>query len=249
MNQSLSIEKSKLLRRLHSAKHRRRERLFLAEGDRLLTELAGSDASVRFVVAERSKSTWAEGRFPGVPIYAIDDGDDSLFATQNSQGVVAVVEMPEPPDLEELLSGDRPLLYLDRIADPGNAGTILRSVQWFGLGGLLLGEGCVDIYNPKAVRATMGAVFSTPIVEGVCLDRLPEHDRRLYALDASAAQVLGDDSLDGHGIFIVGSEATGVDEALLAVATPVSIRGGGHGESLNAAVAASILCYELRRGA
>jgi TrmH family RNA methyltransferase len=155
--------------------------------------------------------------------------------------------MSAQPTIEELATVTKPLLLLDSLADPGNVGTIIRTAEWFGLGGVLLGPGSVDLYNPKTVRATMGAIFRLPVLEEVHPQMVLQLGLPLIALDASAGEFLGEVPLPRNGIYSVGSEAHGVSPELLRESRPIAIRGGGRVESLNAAIATAILCYELSR--
>jgi RNA methyltransferase, TrmH family len=243
----LSQARATLIRSLHRKKGRIAEGAFLAEGERLLSELPANGGSVRWFFAEPDNITWIEARFPDAAIYEIERSERSLFATEHAQGVGAVVEISATPTIEELAARMPPLLLLDSLADPGNVGTIIRTAEWFGMGGVLLGPGTVDLYNPKTVRATMGAVFRLPVLEEVDPQMVLQLGLPLIALDASADEYLGETTLPRRGIYIIGSEAHGVSPELLGESRPVAIRGGGQVESLNAAIAAAILCYELSR--
>jgi TrmH family RNA methyltransferase len=149
--------------------------------------------------------------------------------------------------LEVLVEAGGPILFLDRIADPGNAGTIIRTAEWFGLAGVALSTGSVDLYNPKLVRATMGAIFRLPIVESVDPADLRLPGLPIVALDADADEYLGTVELPRHAVYVVGSEAHGLDVRIRSTSRMLAIGGRGDGESLNAAVAAAVLCYELSR--
>ena len=244
----LSISARKLVRSLARRKDREQERAFLAEGDRLLRELANGDrANIRFLFGRSDRLEWLGELFPETPIYALDEEKGDLFATENPQGVGAVVSMPEKVDLPGLLSGQGPFLYLEGISDPGNAGTIVRSAEWFGGSAVLFGEGSVDPYNPKTVRSTMGAIFRLPVVADVAVDELIAAELPLFALDAGGDFVLGESELPRRAIYAIGNEAHGVSPDLLGRSRALSIAGSGAGESLNAAIAASVLLYELSR--
>jgi TrmH family RNA methyltransferase len=243
----LSNARASLIRSLHRNKGRAAEGAFLAEGERLLSELPREDGPPRWFFAVEERIEWIEERFPDAEIHVVGRNESKLFATDNAQGVGAVVEMLPPPSLRTLAASDRPLLLLDALADPGNVGTIIRTAEWFGIGGVLLGAGSVDLYNPKTVRATMGAIFRMPVVENLEPADALGLERPLYALDASASDVLGTITLPHNGVYVIGGEAHGIKGELLAVSSAVAIRGAGRIESLNAAIAASILCYELTR--
>lgn len=246
--QPLSSARARLLRLLRLKKHRRRESAFLVEGERLLDELARSPERIRFLFGTTDRIGWLEERFPGHEICLISGDGSGLFATDHAQGIGGVLDLPAPILFDSLIDRSRPLLFLDAASDPGNVGTVIRSAEWFGLGGVLLGEGSVDLHNPKTVRATMGAIFRFPVAEGVMSADLIGSGRPLLALDAAGAEVLGRCDLPPDGIYVIGNEAHGVSDDLLQASRPLSIAGGGlGGESLNAAVAASVLCYELWR--
>jgi TrmH family RNA methyltransferase len=246
MIQPLSIARTTLVRSLHRKKGRLKEGAYLAEGERLLREIPADYRGVRFLFGLSENVEWLADQFPGLPVF-VAGRDGGLFATEHSQGVAAVVDIPLPPSLAELAGSGRPLLMLDRVADPGNVGTIIRSADWFGLGGVLLGAESVDLYNPKTVRATMGAIFRLPAIEGVSVDDLVALGRPLIGLDAGSELYLESTELPSNGIYVIGGEAHGPSPELREASRQVSIRGSGQGESLNAAIAGSILCYELAR--
>ncbi|HVZ41750.1 MAG TPA: RNA methyltransferase [Candidatus Kapabacteria bacterium] len=237
-----------MIRSLHRRKGREAERAYLAEGERLLDELAADSGALRFLFCHADRLEWLLSRFPGAECCVMESADSGLFGTENAQGVGAVVTMPEPVSARAIADAGGPLLYLDRIADPGNLGTIIRTAEWFGLRGLLLGAGCADPFNPKVVRSTMGAIFRLPIADRVPLETVLELGRPLVALDAGGGDTLGSAPLPRNALYVVGSEAHGVDAALAERGRRLAIAGGERGESLNAAVAAAILLYELRRG-
>jgi len=237
--------RASLIRSLHRRKGRREEGAYLAEGERLLDELSADPSGVRFLFGAAERMEWIRERFPGHMVFVIDARGAALFATENAQGVGAVVAIPEPVPLERIIAGDDPVLYLDRLADPGNAGTILRTAEWFGAGGVLFGEGSVDPYNPKVVRASMGAIFRHPFAAGVTPENLAAAGRPVVALDGAGNEVLGRMPLPRRGVYVIGNEAHGVSPAIAREARLVAIAGSGAGESLNASIAAAILMYEL----
>lgn len=180
-------------------------------------------------------------------VYLIDPGEKGLFTTEHPQGVGAVLRMPEMIEPDRLNDYTTPVLLLDGISDPGNAGTILRGADWFGIDVLLFGEGSVDPWNPKTVRASMGGIFRVKIAEGIGVDDLRELGRPIYLLDIDGELTLGTAPLDPKGIYVIGNEAHGLSAEWKSVGRTLSIPGRGGGESLNAAMAATILCWELLR--
>lgn len=241
----LSQARAALVRSLHRRKGRVEEGAYLAEGERLLEELAADPSGVRFLFGMAERLEWLQKRFSNIPVFSIGAREASLFATENAQGVGAVVSVPEPVALEEIIAGDSPVLYLDHLADPGNLGTILRTAEWFGIRGVLLGEGTVDPYNPKTVRSSMGAVFRLPFAGEISIGSLVATGLPLLALDGAGEDVLGRASLPEHAIYIIGNEAHGLSPEIRQNARLIAIQGSGRGESLNAAIAAAILMYEL----
>lgn len=246
MIEPLSKPKAALVRALHRRKGRREHAAYLAEGERTLDELARAGVEPRFVFGRESQLERLRSLFPATTVYLVDARMDAVFATDTSQGLAAIVDIPAPPSLRSigLLAG--PIIGLDGVSDPGNVGTIIRSAAWFGMSAVALLEDCADAYNPKAVRASMGAIARMPVIE-TSLNELLEIGRDVYGLDGEATATLRDDALPQSGVYIVGSEAHGLSSEARRHAKLVAIRGAGAIESLNAAIAASILCYELAR--
>ena len=142
------------------------------------------------------------------------------------------------------------MLILDGVQDPGNAGAIVRSAEAFGATGVLFLKGSVSPYNPKTLRASAGSLFRVPALHGVdpavALALVREHGAALYAATSAGGRPLDQTDLTAASAIVIGSEAHGVGPELSDVARAVSIRTTGV-ESLNAAVAASVLLYEARR--
>jgi TrmH family RNA methyltransferase len=152
----------------------------------------------------------------------------------------AVVAAPEPW-----------LLFLDAVSDPGNLGTILRSAEAMGATGVVLGSGTVDPFNPKVVRASAGAVFHVPVVESVALAEVRALGYRVLATsshDQPGSVSLRDADLGGAVCLVLGSEAHGVDSAHTAnIDHWIRVEHAGRAESLNVAMAATIISYEMAR--
>ena len=173
----------------------------------------------------------------------------SVAATEQSQGVAALVARPE---LRFLPRAGQLLLLLDEVQDPGNVGTLVRSAEAFGAAAVLVTSGTADVWNGKALRASAGAVFRMPVVrwDEPLLSALGKLESRLLAAvaDASVATAVTDIDLSGGCVLAVGNEGRGVSPELLAVANGhVALPMLGRTESLNVAVAGSILLYEAAR--
>lgn len=180
---------------------------------------------------------------------------NKLTDTESSQGIVGVVKHPKVKQ-----GGKEPgiILALDKINDPGNLGTIIRTAYWFGVPEILLSSNSADPYNPKVIRATQGGIFHTQIFEDA--DLLSEfkklkangYEIYLFTLDAkqTLSQILKSDKSDksDKSVIVFGSEAHGISEELLnADFEKVKIEGYSGSESLNVAIAAGIALYEFRK--
>jgi TrmH family RNA methyltransferase len=217
----------------------------VAEGFHLFEEALRSGCAIGEVIAAESAQTTVESRFGELADLAILP--DSLFreiaATETSQGLIALVKPPEWSN-EQIFGGPALVPILDGIQDPGNAGAILRAAEAFGARGVVFLKGSVNPYNPKALRASAGSVFRVPLglMEQV---QLPA-DLKLFALMPGEGEPLSEVRLHGNCGVVIGNEGRGVSERLRQRSTPVRISTSGV-ESLNAAMAATVVLYEARR--
>ncbi len=238
------------IRKLKSSRgYRREEGCFLGEGPKLLEEALKWGAEIETVLCEDGlplPELPASVRIVEVPCGLVAAAAD----TQTPQGVVFVCRTPSTA-LPGALEGER-FLVLDGVQDPGNVGTIWRSADAFGADALLMCNGCADPWSPKVVRATMGAVFRLPVYE--C--SLSEAAERLRTLGAPLyAAALDDRASDLRTLdlrragLIVGSEGRGVSpQALELCSGTIKIPMRARCESLNAAVAAAVILWEMARG-
>ncbi len=178
----------------------------------------------------------------------------SALATETPQPIAALIEPPEwswPHILDARRKGAELVLILAGIQDPGNLGTILRSAEAFGVTGVVSLPGTASAWNPKAVRASAGSVFRVPLLavsERECLEKLHEAGVKILATTVRAAQPADLVDLAGPVALIIGNEGNGVADELAAKADArITIPCPGPVESLNAAVAASVLLYEAAR--
>jgi TrmH family RNA methyltransferase len=228
---------------------------FLLEGWRSLSAAIAANAPI-VQVAVRSDQFERQELEPlrarGVPIHTIGERDlGRVSATEHSQGVIARVALVAPR-LEPLLdSGNNLLLALDAVADPGNVGTIIRTADWFGADGVLLGRGSVDPFNDKVVRATAGSIFHVPVVGDVelleALDKAKVSGFAVTVAVADGALAISNWRPTPRTLVVLGGEAHGVSDAVrrasdLAVAIPRV----GRAESLNVAITAGIFLAQLR---
>ena len=190
----------------------------------------------------------------GIRMYQVDEKVMAkLSDTKAPQGVLAVIRTPEQ-NLRQLRPGtasdnNAPVIILDRVQDPGNLGTIIRTADAVGALGLILLEGCVDAYSPKVVRASMGSLFHLPVVQDVTAEEaLTWCYRNGYEPAATAlknAQNVYKADISKKMAFLFGNEANGVAEELQAAAeTRFFIPMAGLAESMNVAMAAGIILFE-----
>ncbi len=172
---------------------------------------------------------------------------EKIKTTETFPGIMAVVKMPDY-SLSDLLK-ENPLIILDGINDPGNLGTIIRTTDWFGIKGLLLSEDCVDAYNEKVTRSSMGSIFRAKIVEAKDIVKSVEQIKK-NGYDVVSLAMSGEDvnklKPATKTAYIFGSESHGIRPELLKLADKTyTIKGKGKAESLNVGVAAGILMSKL----
>ena len=237
------------LRKLGSKRSaRRKEGVFVGEGPKLLQETLKASISLETVIYATGvplPDLPQEVRLVEVPSSLLE----AVAQTQTPQGVVFVGKTPSL-DMPQTLTGSRYLL-LDGVQDPGNVGTIWRTADAFGADGLILCSGCADPWSPKTVRSTMGAAFRLPVWETTleqAAQRLKEADIPLYATALREdTEDVRDISLQRSGV-IIGSEGRGVSQLALDLCEKtVKIPMVDRCESLNAAVAASVVLWEMAR--
>jgi TrmH family RNA methyltransferase len=223
----------KALRRLQAGRERARSGRFLAEGEDLVAaaELAGLKAVEGFRVAGSGL-----GR---ADFHEVEPAALAAASTLGSGArVIGVYEQRWSPPTGPLC------VYLHGVGDPGNVGTILRSAQAFGASSVALGPDCADPYSPKAVRASMGAIFAVPIARVGDVAELPGER---IALLADAAQTLRAPAEPGRPVtLLVGAERAGLPAGVVE-ACEASARIPIASESLNAAMAATVALYEMTR--
>lgn len=233
---------------LRERKFRYQNRQFVVEGHKLTQEAIASGFPVLGVVV-RADTPAPAGDFP---VFQADEtAFGKLTTLEQPEGVLAQIGFPADRAFcasapETLACGG---FVLDGVQDPGNLGTILRIADWFGLGAVVLGPGCVDPLNPKTLRASMGAIFRVPIYTTPDLPAwLAQQPNRLWLADMRG-EALGTTVLFLTDWMILGNEANGVSEALRALPAlrAITIPRTGGAESLNVSVAAGILAWEMQK--
>ena len=227
------------------------------EGVRIIEEAIRSSLRFRAVFFSESAASRAERLLPqmGAEVETLllpDKLFASLVPSEAPQGVAALVRWKDFT-LEDVLarSSSGPLLAIAGVQDPGNLGTILRSAEAFGAGGVVLGEGTVSPFNPKVVRASAGSVFRIPLARAKlsdAIERMKALAIRLMATASHKGTSLDEAKLSGPIAIFIGSEGAGVGrDVIKAMAEVVAIPQAPQVDSLNVGVAASIVLYEIAR--
>lgn len=239
------------------ARERRNAGIFLTEGFRMFEEAPVESIQQVYLSEEAQERIHrrpeAERKLNATGYETVTK---EIFArmsdTQTPQGILCVVRRPGH-SMEQLLQAEDPLLMvLEDLQDPGNLGTIIRTGEAAGVTGVIMSAGTVDVFNPKTIRATMGSVFRVPFLYVESLRETIEllHRRGIHTY---AAHLDGRAEYDGFSFreptaFLVGNEGKGLTEETAAQAERyLKIPMEGQVESLNAAIAASLLMYEAHR--
>lgn len=251
---------TKTITKLQQKKYRQEMGCFVVEGKRAVADALASGARVvQLVVTDRFKREQQEFfRSPQVKQFAqhhavLEIGESAfvkMVDTVTPQGIAAVIQLPSPT-LASLETANL-IAVLEDIRDPGNLGTMIRTADWFGVGGLLLAGGA-DPYQPKVVRASMGSLFHVPVVVShTIIDELHRLKNQGFTLVVTRPELARDQShkLVAHDklCLIFGSEAHGTSPEIDTLADQtLSIPKFGAAESLNVAVSFGIAMYEFKR--
>ena len=240
-----------LLKLKKQSKERKKQKVFLVEGIRMFQEVPED----RVVKAYATKSFFDkhEMLFAGVSYELVDDKIfKEISDTVTPQGVLAIVRQKQWK-LDEILgiSSQPCLLILENIQDPGNLGTMIRTGEGAGVTGVIMSRDTVDIYNPKVIRSTMGSIYRVPFFYAEDLKEvmkeLNEHKIHSYAARLDGENVY-QSNLKESCAFMIGNEGNGLSDDLSAMAERyIRIPMCGQVESLNAAIAATVLMYETMR--
>ncbi|MCY1213338.1 tRNA (cytidine(34)-2'-O)-methyltransferase [compost metagenome] len=238
------------IKKLQQKKYRAQFGYFLVEGEHLLLEL--QKAALQNPLLRHSQ-LYVSGAYEHwqspFETHVISDRQMAHIAdTKTPQGIIALVPMSAITALSSAPTRNERAIYLHEIQDPGNLGTILRTLAWFGNFRCLLSPGSVDPYNPKVVRSSMGAIFHAPMELDVELNSLGSRFKRIACLDMNGDR-LQSASFKTFDCYLFGNEARGVPrEQLVALkAQPFTIHGCGAIESLNLASTVNMCAYELNR--
>jgi len=175
-----------------------------------------------------------------------DEVMKEMSETITPQGILAICTIPQLSLNSISLNGTRRFIYLSEVQDPGNAGTILRSADAFGMDAVITSPGSVDMYSPKVVRSTAGSLWHIPVFESVPIDEVLTIGVNAFSLGAQGSKSLSQYEMSGDTLAVFGNEARGLSTGQnVASIDVVSIPMPGNAESLNLSAAASIVMYHL----
>ena len=251
-------DKVKYLNKLYRSRNRRQEGVFILEGKRLIEAASAGGADFRqvfltpaFFKSAANDKLLADLKSKAEFIYIEESLLKETASTVNPQGILAVVEESVFKGEDFYQQADK-ILLLDRIQDPGNMGTMIRTAVAAGFDGIIALKGSVDIYNQKVIRATMGGIFSINLRQKLSLEDFLEEIKNeaaayeLLAADAGAEEYHFEHHYRDKLILMIGNEANGLEQKLLdTAASKIKIPLAGEIESLNAAVAASVISFEI----
>lgn len=248
----------KEIKMLQKRKERWSKKSFFIEGTRAVEQCIKSNAKIKHIVYSRD----ILGSEIDKVLYLIDEENyetyeisNKLFKeisdTDNPQGIMAIVSFDEF-SLGDILKENNFIIVLDRVQDPGNLGTIIRTADAFGANGIIVTNGCVDVYNPKTIRSTMGSIFQIPIVHmgemREVLEVLKQENTSIISSSLNTDKYSYDIDFKTSCAIVIGNEAQGISKEVLNLSDQlVKIPMVGEAESLNAAIASGVLMYEVLR--
>ncbi|PSL47450.1 TrmH family RNA methyltransferase [Chitinophaga niastensis] len=243
----LSKAQIKYIQSLQHKKNRQKSSQYIAEGDKIVQELLQAGMPVKAIYATHD---WLEQHTPlpgSLPADAVVEVDASVLKQLSSlttpNRAMALLDMPSGAD--QLPAAGTVALALEAIQDPGNMGTLIRIADWFGIPQIICSPDCVDVYNPKTIQATMGSIARVRIAEHDIKELLQQTKLPSYAATLHGKNIAGFPMMK-EGIILIGNEGRGLTEEVIALATHrITIPRIGGAESLNAAVAAGIICGRL----
>ncbi len=245
----LSKSQINFIKGLQQKKNRKQSGFFIVEGLKSITEFLNSDYLIDsiYFISQLSSS------IPKIPekikLFEINEQElKKISGLQNPQGILAIIKIPEPTEhLDDFFTKPSLHLVLDGIQDPGNLGTIIRNANWFGFKHIFCSLDTVEVFNPKVVQSTMGALSKVTVVYTDLVKLISEIKIPAYG-GLLKGQCIYEVTWPKEGFVIFGSEGNGISkEVENKITTAVTIPGKGDTESLNVAISCAIFCSEIQR--
>lgn len=233
----VSKQELKFVKSLSLKKNRDENSMFVIEGEKLLFEAEKSGATI-------------------LKIYRRDElGEENMSKISQLSSPSPVLAVVKMPDYSIFLNPDPSKLYLalDSVKDPGNLGSILRIADWYGIDDIFISQGSVEVYNPKCVQSTMGALFRVRVHYVNLADLIIDCKKKMPVYGTFlGAKSIYDSTLEKRGIIVMGSESEGISEDLKffidqKITIPSFPADSNRSESLNVAIATAVVCAEFRR--
>ena len=242
-----------LLQLQKKSKARNERNVFVVEGIKMFSEAPRNRIEKVFISETLFNRKKQELNLDGLKIEILSDKVFSHVSdTKTPQGILCIMRQKKTK-LEEIFA-QKPehLMILDNLQDPGNLGTIVRTAEGAGVSGIILSKDCVDIYNPKTIRSTMGSIYRMPFlyVEDLenTIEEVKKQDIKVYAAHLQGKNNYDEENYKTGCAFLIGNEGNGLrDEIAEKADIWVKIKMHGEVESLNAAIASSILMFEVCR--
>ena len=251
----ITSDKNKIIKDILKLKQKKQGDItgnFYIEGERIIDEIPSNIEIKKYIFSEKFyKDLKNKEKYKKIDNIVVSDSVfKKISDTINPQGIMAICSMPKNNINSIKIKENKVFVILDRICDPGNMGTIIRTAEALGIDSIFLSKGCVVLYNPKVIRATMGAIFHIPIIQGCDISYLITHlksnnvnivcthldgDKAPYNIDFKKSTAI-----------LIGNEANGVlgqykNEADELVKIPMV----GKVESMNASISSAIIFYEV----
>lgn len=259
MISSKDNEKIRYTKSLLKTKGRTKENKFIIEGYRILTLAIQCRANLDYVFINEDFENKKEHldfievlKNKKIKIYKTTNKIfKELVDTENTQGILAVVGFKNKDIDNNINDSNKFVLILDRIQDPGNMGTIIRTADAAGVDAIINLKGCVDIYNPKVIRSTMGSIFDMNIIQATQDDTirvLKDKGFEIVSSYLNTDNYYNNVNYKDKVALVIGNEANGINDNLIKSSdTLVKIPIYGKAESLNAAISSAILMYEIKK--
>lgn len=252
-------ERVKYTKSLLKSKNRQKESKYIIEGYRILTLAIECKVDLDYVFINETFEEKEEHKNflnilenKNIKVFKTTNKIfKELVDTENTQGILGIVRFKEKKIEHNISCENKFVLILDRIQDPGNMGTIIRTADAAGVDAIIALKGCVDIYNPKVIRSTMGSIFDMNIIhctQEECLKELKEKDFKIVSSYLNTDNYYHETEYYERTALVIGNEANGVNDDLIKESDIlVKIPIYGKAESLNAAISSAILMYEIKK--
>jgi TrmH family RNA methyltransferase len=237
----------KNLLKLQDKKFRYQNNIFLAEGKKQVAEIPKDWTVKQIIISEK----YGDINDCENTVILSDRLFTKFSSTKSPRGIIAVIEKKHYK-IEDLIKKTGFFIILENIQDPGNLGTIIRSADAFGVKAMFVSKESADIYSDKTVRATMGSLFHLPVIDNVDIREVLSYMKKegvvVFSASLKGKNYLNDLKIPSKSAFIIGNEANGIKQETEKLADVLfKIPMPGKAESLNAAVATSIIMYELSK--